>query len=386
VDDKVTNTSPGRDELKSPETLSDRLKRHLPWLTGATALSKLPDTIGAFIRWTVAVVAVATTVIGYIAFQLSQVGPSLRNVEIPTAVVSIMGIVVLAFLNYRQSVQGRKQSETARQQLEQLREENTKLKTASGIRAAPGVTSRAIEIRGGVATEIANHFFDLATTNSKCDYELFTTFQQIITTKSRKRLKELYAQTVQLVAENIDDTLDGARLIFDELTGSHCHVCVKIPVEVKSANYIIAIYRTKHPNRGRYDKANPEDTDPNNRPYKIDDNTAFSYIASRRGNYYVCDNLKAESEKTDPNTSQPLYKNSRREWWKDYNAALVCAITSPKSESTSNLAGFLCIDNAKGGLNNPVAIFCAMEIAARVSVMFYRSKRIEETLSGLGAS
>ena len=151
---------------------------------------------------------------------------------------------------------------------------------------------------------------------------------------------------------------------FYEITGKHCHVCIKISLSDAKTAYVKTIARerrlpvTNHdkPIRSAYDKHK-------NVQHSIEDNTDFEVINENilinEKRYFFCNNLsKLEGYK---NSSFKFHKLTitgpeKKIWWKfwkkkakwplDYKSTMVAGICPEIAERgpDDKLVGFLCID------------------------------------------
>ncbi len=119
--------------------------------------------------------------------------------------------------------------------------------------------------------------------------------------------------------------------------------------------------------------------------FPVKKNTAFNIIMSEsdRRSFYVCDDL----------SSDPEYVNMNFERKKFYNATIVMPIGSPVENGASSSGryyGFICIDNMKGGFNDPSVIQFLASITDNLcnfySIYGETSAMLVEMLEGLGES
>lgn len=128
--------------------------------------------------------------------------------------------------------------------------------------------------------------------------------------------------------------------VFDVLTNDSCAVSIKI----LDKELIVRTYVRDHISyreRSEIDRHLPK--------YNCQQNTAFKNILDPycHDSYYLCNDLKQERERG-------YYDNANPNWPKYYNACLVVPvrlITKYDHEEESNVVGFICVDNHKGGFD-----------------------------------
>lgn len=158
--------------------------------------------------------------------------------------------------------------------------------------------------------------------------------------------------------------------IFDSLTGDTCSACIKI-IDINDDDEFVVQTLMRDTKSFRERKSNDGLL---NAPFPWYENTAFKMILSNEmsDSYYVCDDLRKEQ----------TYINLNKNWNKFYNATLVAPIRIHLSDSNfdedidSNVIGFICVDNKKGGFDSQSSIESMASIADSLFTYFNVSGRL----------
>lgn len=124
--------------------------------------------------------------------------------------------------------------------------------------------------------------------------------------------------------------------LFVEITGDEsCAACTKM-LKTKDGEEATVHIGHRDPESDRKRKY-----DDRHGAFSYKQNTAFRTICEADDDIYVCDDIKSSNE----------YRQADGEP-RPYNATLVCALRAPGTRAAKHIAGFLCVDNKTGGLDN----------------------------------
>jgi hypothetical protein len=177
------------------------------------------------------------------------------------------------------------------------------------------------------------------------------------------------------IEKNIDRILADARYIFTQHAGHPCAICVKViddaqpgdtPFDLKVST------QWRDPISARSNRT----TGDNVKYTLVEGNTPDEVLFTSLGGRFYDDVWANDNLKELENCG--LYKNSR-DYYKDFNAAIVAGIPNLEANKKLQWRGFFCIDNHSGGLNNEAAKNYAREFAARLSIMIYRFKVLKDS-------
>lgn len=169
----------------------------------------------------------------------------------------------------------------------------------------------------------------------------------------RKVINEIHSDLISQDYDNFESRRTSFRMfiiymlsnikeVFDILTFDEVSVCIKILYEKEDELFVKTFMRDNISYRERSDTENllPE--------YPYYENTAFKNIMDIHcpDSYYLCNDLKKEI----------TYSNINKKWSKYYNACLVVPIRLIISKHSSNVIGFICVDNFEGNFDDRIAV------------------------------
>jgi len=136
--------------------------------------------------------------------------------------------------------------------------------------------------------------------------------------------------------------LSNIKEVFDILTFDEVSVCIKILYKEEEKFFVKTFMRDNISYRERSDteKFLPE--------YPYYENTAFKNIMDIHcpDSHYLCNDLNKEKG----------YSNINKKWRKYYNACLVVPIRLIIGKHSSNVIGFICVDNFEGKFDDRIAV------------------------------
>lgn len=223
-------------------------------------------------------------------------------------------------------------------------------------------------------TLVDERFGSYVQANTECDRMLFDLFIKEMAPK--KIPKEQIEKSIMIINHNIEMILDHTVRVFEGITGDKCAVSVKI-IDInqdgKREHTLRAhvLYRDTQSRGKRYqlDKRNE----------LIQNNTAEQFVFSHTLGYFpnqifACDDLRNATDRGE-------YKNDRPDWFKDYNATIVCAIHNLRPDVSIPFIGILCVDNMQGSLDTSKARQYIRRMSWRLSIMLYRMDVLQGCLS-----
>lgn len=176
----------------------------------------------------------------------------------------------------------------------------------------------------------------------------------------------------QIVAHfitHLDRVLANVAKIFGLYTGFPSAACVKIFVDAAAGSDLPTVQslterpkqyvRTLRRDVQSHSERKGADSTPEGSSYRYQKNSAFHHIVDNINcpDYYVqndLDSLGAE------------YENSNLQRRSHYNAVLVVPIKPPNKPAHEICAGFLCVDNLKGGFNTDECVYMLEEVATMI--------------------
>lgn len=162
--------------------------------------------------------------------------------------------------------------------------------------------------------------------------------------------------------------VDETRTIFDDLTSRQCAVSIKLLVPTDSGKPNIQTYlRDRRSQSTRSEMYGP------NGVYQYDAHSPFVDIISTAnpGDYFISNDLRKAAE-------MGRYVNGNKHWRKLYNATLIVPIKEPRTVSSENILGFLCIDSIDASFDEMLCLYVARIVANTVFYIVYSLSVLEK--------
>lgn len=193
--------------------------------------------------------------------------------------------------------------------------------------------------------------------------------QKILSRRTEINLEEA-------VSNYVSDLLYRTKLIFDEITGDNCSVCVKL-FDISSDGSFpetpVLRKTLRDPSSAAERMIGLDER------ITISENTAFNFIAGSAVHRSFYFNNALYRSYLAGN-----YQNSRPEWFKFYNATAVCAIKNPSKRFQNDTIGFLCVDNFKGNFDADLTCAIMKSLATCLFYVYRNLVLIKSSSDGMG--
>ena len=232
--------------------------------------------------------------------------------------------------------------------------------------------------KAAVLERNSTEFLRISQANANCDHRLFDIFvnyvgrsQSAAETRGEPMGAESVTMAIATAERNIEQLIESASVIFGNLTGRSCAVCIKI------INFDESIYPDLKVDTYKRDVvSNGLRGFFENRWDSVKSNTADAFIFTEIDGEYQ-NRIYAEDD-LESLAKAGKYRNNRPQWNEHYDATIVCGIESLRAGDRIPWVGLFCIDNKGGGLKNETAKMYIRQLAYRASVMLYRTQLLNE--------